>query len=132
MWYVVDILFGQKRDGEQGEIMCETCNVLFEAPSAIDACRKAVPWSEEHVRDTEFHLIGIQHVRSLDDDRPGDGTEIGGKFFEERDPWGRREELIPDLNEIPTIKFEANPNTPVGELIPEETVHKAKKIFGEG
>ena len=48
-----------------------------------------------------------------------------------RHPWRRRDELIPDLNEIPTIKLEAHPDTPVGELIPDETVRKAKKILGE-
>ena len=131
MWYVVDIVFAQKPEGDQSAVICETSNVLFEAPTALDACRKVVPWAEEHVRDTNFHVLGIQHVRSLHEHQPADGTEIGGSFFEERDPWRRKEEIIPDLNEIPTIMFEAHPHTPIKDLVPEATVQKAKKIFGE-
>jgi hypothetical protein len=130
MWYVVDMLFAQKPTSYRAKLKCEVCNVLFEAASALDACRKAQPWADEHSRDGGFFLVGIQHVRSLLDP-PGDGVEIGGSFFDEIDPWGRKAELIPDLNEIPTIKFEQNPEKPVGELISDETKKQLREVLGE-
>jgi len=130
MWYVVDMLFARKPKSGKSTVKCELCNVLFEAPSALDACCKAKPWAEDHSRDGGFFLVGIQHVRSLVD-APGDGAEIGGSFFDEVDPWGRKAELIPDLNEIPTIKFEHNPEKPVGELISDKAKQQLREVFGE-
>jgi hypothetical protein len=53
----------------------------------------------------------------LDDDQPGDGSEIGGRFYEALDIWQRVESLIPKKEEIPVIMWERHPNTPVGELM---------------
>ena len=131
MWYVVDMLFAQRTKGKRVRVKCEVCNVLFEAPSALDACRKAMLWADEHSRDAGFYLVGIQHVRALDEECPGDGTEIGGHFFDEDDPWGRKDQIIPDLNEIPTVKFEANPNTPIKDLVSQSKIEKIKQVFGE-
>jgi hypothetical protein len=130
MWYVVDIIFAQKTETDEGKTVCESCCVLFEAPSALAACQKAMPWAENHTTDSDLHLLGIQHVRDLLE-KPEDGSEIGGVFFEEVDPWGRRDELIPDLGQTSIIKFEENRNTPIGRLMSEGQIDLFKKVFGE-
>jgi hypothetical protein len=130
MWYVVDLLFAQEQRPDRSTVTCEMCNVLFDAPSALDACRKAIPWAEDHSQDTLFSLVGIQNVRSLDE-APGDGVEIGGSFFDEADPWGRKDELIPDLSKMGTIMFESNPDKPIGEMMTEETKKRLRDILGE-
>jgi hypothetical protein len=131
MWYVVDLLFAQQPEEGQFKVMCESCNVLFEAPSAVEACRKAMSWAKEHSEDAGFALVGIQHVQGLEEERPGDGSEIGGSFHEEIDPWGRKAELIPNLREIPIFRWEGNPDRPIKDLMTDEQVEFFKKIFGE-
>lgn len=131
MWYVVDIIFAQSpREGTR-VVQCESCNVLFEAPSAINACAKAARWGAKHEKDNSFHYVGIRHLWSLDEERPDDGTEIGGAFFEEVDFWDHLDRIIPDANTIPTIKMEENPQTPFKYLISEEAIVKLKRIFNE-
>jgi hypothetical protein len=131
VWYVVEMLFAQERRSNEAKVVCEICDVLFETPSVLDAYRKAESWAEEHAKGGAFEFIGIQHVWSVDDDRPGDGTEIGGSVFEDNNPRDKRDELIPDPGEIPNIKFEANPNIPIKRLVSEAKVRQFKKVFRE-
>ena len=129
MWYVVDILFAKKSASDSDVVQCESCNVLFEAPSALIAYEKAEKWGVEHEKDSSFKYVGICNLKDLDCDIPGEGTEVGGSFFEEKYFWHRINDFIPDKNEIATIKLEANPNTPIGELMSDETKERIKEQF---
>ena len=131
MWYVVDIIFAQQPREETHMVQCESCSVLFEALSALAAYDKATEWGKEHEKDNNFRYVGIGHLWGLEEERPGDGTEIGGDFFEEEDFWDRVEEFIPYPQEIPTVKLEANENTTIGELMSEATKEHLRKILGE-
>ena len=129
MWYIADILFAKSQSEGEELTQLEGCNVLFEAKSAVHVCVKAVVWAKDHETDNDFKYVGISHIWSLDDDRPDDGTEIAGSFFEEKNFWARKDEFIPDPSEIPIIKMEENPDTPLGELVPDDVIEQYKKIF---
>ena len=128
MWYVANILFAQRTEGDQSEVLCEDCDVLFEAETAVEAYGKASTWADEYTREGAFEFLGVLNVYNLDDERPGDGVEVGGRFFYDRDPWGTR--AVPDMNEIMTIRGEAEPDATVGELASDETIRNMKRIFG--
>ena len=127
-WYVVDLLFARTPERPSSTVFCESCLVLFEAPGALNAYDRALEWAARHTEGTDFKLVGITHIHSLNEP-PGDGIEVGGRFFEDQDPWGRRNELIPPLEEIPVVLFEANPNTPIGKLLDEDTNAKVRRFF---
>jgi|GEM_PF-6842807 len=130
MWYVVDILFAQKAESDTDTVYCESCHVLFNCNSALEACAKAKEWSKGHEEDAGFYFVGIRHLWNLlSDDPPKDGDEIGGDIFEKENVWGRISELIPDPNEIPIVKFEENPNTPFRYLVSDEKIDDIKKIM---
>ncbi len=131
MWYVVDILFAKSSDFDSDTVQCESCNVLFEAPSALAAYEKAENWGREYEKFNNFQYVGIHNLWSLDCDTPEEGTEVGGAFFEEQYFWQRIDTFIPDKNEIPTIKGEANRNIPIGELMSDEQKEQMRKIFDE-
>lgn len=130
-WYVVWLMFAQKpKEGKRG-VKCESCQVLIEAPSALAAYDKGIVWAQSHVEDSSFHFLGVEHIHSLDGEQPGDGTEIGGSFFDEEDVWERRDELIPEKSKIPSIVWEQNMDVPIGELMTEEQKQEIKEIFEE-
>jgi hypothetical protein len=128
-WYVVHLLFAQKpKEGKQ-RVKCESCQVLMEAPSALIAYDKGIMWAQSHIKDHNFDFLGIEHIHSLDDEQPTDGTEIGGSFFDRKDVWKRRSELIPEKNKIPAILWEQSRDVPVGELMTEKQKQTLKEIF---
>ncbi len=131
MWYVVDILFAQPPREDEAIVQCESCDVLFEAPSALIAYDKAVKWAKEKERDDNFKYVGIHHLWFLEEEQPGDGSEIGGNFFEEENLWERVDEFIPDPKEIRTIKAEENPDVPIGDLMSEEDKDRLDQLFRE-
>ena len=131
MWYIVNILFAQKPSSGSQKVQCESCNVLFNCKSAVKAYAKAKDWAKGHEEDAGFHYVGIRHLWDLGEHQPTDGDEIEGSFFEEDDLWERVEEFIPNLNEIPIIKFEKNPDTPLKDLVSKEKIYHLKKIFKE-
>jgi hypothetical protein len=127
MWYVVHLLFAQDADPGSRNSICETCQVLFEAAEAEAAYAKGQQWAAEHARDSRFRLVGIEHIKSLDEE-PGDGCEVGGSFFEKEDVWQRVSELIPSKDELSIIKWERNPNTPIGELMTDPQKEALKEL----
>jgi len=131
MWYVVDMLFAKKSDSGSDVVQCESSKVLFETPSALIAYEKAEKWGAEHEKDSAFKYAGIYNIRDLDCDTPGEGTEVGGSFFEEEYFWHRINDFIPDKNEIPLIKLEANKNVPIGKLISDEMKNRIKKVLDD-
>lgn len=130
MWYRVDLLFAKKPAGDTRAVACESCNVLFEGNTALEACDKAEQWAERHVAGGDFQFVGMESITRLFEDKPGDGMEIGGSYFESEAVWERRAELIPDKNDIPVIRFEQNPDVPVRKLILEAQAKGLKEIYG--
>ena len=132
MWYVVDILFAQKPESDTETVLCESCHVLFNCESALKACARAKEWAKDYEvseGNSGFYYVGISHLWGLlSNDQPKDGDEIGGDIFEKENVWGRVSELIPDPNEIPTVRFEENSATPIKHLINNEKVDLLKKI----
>jgi hypothetical protein len=129
MWYIADLLFAQLPIPGDERVACESCNVLFEAQSASEVYDRSATWAEEHIQGTQFHFLGVTHIRSLSDSQPTNGTEIGGEFFDDVNVWERRDELIPDKNQIPVIVWEQNPHTPIDDLMTVEQKKQLKQIF---
>ena len=127
-WYVVDLLFARVPEQPGSTMFCESSSVLFEAANGDSAYDRALQWADHHTAHSDFAFVGVRHIHSLDQS-PGDGVEVGGRFFEDVDPWGRRDELIPPRHEIPIIVFEANTTTPVGDLLDEDSEAKIQRFF---
>jgi len=131
MWYRTDLLFAKPKADGTRTVQCESCNVLFEAHTAVEAIEKAERWAARHVDGSDFQLVGLENITSLFEDKPGDGTEIGGMYFEDEDVWERKADLIPERSKIPVIQFEQNPDVPVKQLIVEAQTKGIREIFGE-
>jgi len=66
----------------------------------------------------------------VSEERPGDGTEIAGAFFDDEKVWERKDELIPEKSQISAIILEQNKDVPVGKLMTEKQKKDIKEIFG--
>ena len=77
MCYRADLIFAQLPNEGKRSVKCETCNVLFEASSAVEVYDKAVRWATSHVEDTLFHFVGVENISNLNETQPGEGTEVG-------------------------------------------------------
>ena len=130
-WYVAYLLFAQETKLDEQRVKCESCDILFEASSAFEVYDKAVIWAEDYATDNLFKFVGVEHIREIGDERPTDGTEIGGSFFDDANVWERKDELIPQKHELKAIILEQNKDTPVGELMSDEEKQNIKEIFGE-
>jgi hypothetical protein len=131
MWYRADLLFAQlPKEGKQ-HVKCETCNVLFESSTAAEVYDKALKWAASHVENSLFYFVGIEHIARIDESQPGDGTEIGGEFFNDKNVWERQEELIPEKNKLQAIILEQNSDVPIGDLMTEEQKQNWREMFGE-
>jgi hypothetical protein len=128
-WYLVWLLFAQSPKKGKRFVMCETCHVLFKAKSALEAFDKGVVWANAYEKNSNFHFVGVEHLVDVRSKKIVDGTEIDGSFFKIKDVWERKKELIPDKYEINTIKCEANPNTPIGELMGEKWKRKMDQLL---
>ena len=116
MWYVAEMLFAQPKAEGVESVVCEECDVLFEAGSATEAYDKALAWAADYADDpAALAFVGVENVRSLSEP-PADGVEVGGGFYESDDVWERQHE-IPAREEIVTIRAELAPDTTVGEML---------------
>ena len=117
MWYVAHLLFAQKPEDGRRRVMCETCKVLFRTVSARKCYQRASGWARLHGKEGQFRFVGVQHITPLDDERPGDGSEIGGSFYDAMDVWQKVRSLIPQKQDIPIIRLEGHRHTPIGKLM---------------
>lgn len=85
MWYIVDLLFATEKQNEQNKYVCETCNVLFKATSGLEAYKKGIIWAKKHIEDSNLQFVGIEYLREIQEEKPDDGDELAGSFFEEED-----------------------------------------------
>ena len=126
-WYVVDVLFAEHPNQGADTVLCESCTVLFHADSAEAAYDRALGWADAHVSESRLRLVGIVHMHSLIE-APGDGVEIAGSFTEQPNPWDRLDELVPPREQIPVVVLERNLDTPVGELLDEDTLARLRRV----
>lgn len=131
MWYVAHLLFAQEPKKGRRRLKCESCRVLFRAPSALKCYDRALAWAKIHERDGLFQFVGVQHISPLDDARPGDGSEIGGSFYDAFDVWQRLKSLIPEKRDIPIIRLEGHRRTPVGKLMTPKQKRDLREILGQ-
>ncbi len=131
MWYVVEMLFAQPKAEGVESVVCEECDVLFEAATAIEAYDKALAWAADYADgSTELALVGIENVRSLSEP-PADGIEVGGGFYESGDVWERQDE-IPARDEIVSIRAELAPETKVSGMLDDRKREIWDKLSGDG
>jgi hypothetical protein len=126
MWYLAEILFAEPRQAEPRAYQCESCNVVFDAATAADACQKAVKWGQKYAGEAPARLqfVGVSHLTTIGD-RLGDGVEICGRFFECADVWDRAAELVSSLE---AVVWEQNQNTPLGELLTPEQIAQLRRV----
>jgi hypothetical protein len=129
MWYVAHLLFAQKPGKGKKRVLCESCRVLFRAKSALKCHERALIWANRRKSIGNFHFIGVQHINPLDNERPNDGSEIGGSFYEAYNIWQRAKMLIPKRDKIPIVRFEAHRNMPVGKMMTSKQKRIGRKIF---
>lgn len=131
MWYIAFLVFAQQPENSQSQVKCESCNVLFEAESALEVYDKALAWAKDYETENLFRFFGVEHIKEVGSERPTDGTELSGHFYDEENAWERRDELIPKKEEISAIIWEQNQDTPIGELMTEKQKQNLKEVFGE-
>ena len=117
MWYLAEILFAEPRQANRQAYQCESCNVVFDAATAVDAYRKAVAWAETYAAEppAALRLLRVSHLPTIGE-RLGDGVEICGRFFESHDVWNHVGELVPPPETLKAVVWEQNQNTPLGDF----------------
>jgi len=131
MWYRADLLFATApREGET-TVYCESCNVLIEAAGPGEAYDKALRWADEHVQGMAVRLVGVDGMSELQEERPGDGTEVGGMYFEDENVWDRIDELIPPRESLPAFFRETEAyQRPLIESMGPERAEMLRRIVG--
>jgi hypothetical protein len=129
MWYVAVVMMTQPRKQGRRRYLCETCNVLLNAPNAGDAFRKAVDWGLQNESESMYGLkfLGITVLEEIGDEI-GDGVEISGRVFQKLDVWNRRARIVPQPEELQAIRIAQNMNTPLGELLSPHQI----QLMGQG
>jgi hypothetical protein len=118
MWYLAEVLLAEPKRRDRRIYLCESCNVLFQAAVAKEAYRKAVSWGRAYESESSsgVRFLGVAHLSTIGEEL-GDGVDICGRFFQKRDVWARKPELIPAQSQLAAIRWERNRDTPVGELL---------------
>ncbi len=132
MWYVAGMIFAQPPKAGQEKFVCESSDVLFEAANADAAYEKALAWAGDHEKRSIWGLrfVGVYYLRSLDKARPGDGTELGGRLYDEEKVWARRDELIPPKHQLKAIVWERS-NRPLKELLDDDQLRRLRTLGNE-
>lgn len=130
MWYLAEILFAEPRQADRQTCQCEACNVVFDAPTAVDAYRKAVAWGFNYAEEppAAMQFLGVSHLTMIGD-QLGDGVEICGRFFESEDVWDRVAELVPPPEMLKAVAWEQNQDKPLGELLTVEQITHLKRVM---
>ena len=123
------LLFAAIKPEENGEYVCETCNVLLEASNAEEAYRAAELWSKEHESES-MKFVGVEWLSSIQEERPGHGDEIAGSYYDEQDIWSRVSEFIPEKETISAFRWEgSDADTPIGELMDDDMKKRLKRVL---
>jgi hypothetical protein len=132
MWYLAELLFAERPRLDRAEFQCEACNVVFLAPSAVAAYRKAVAWGLAYASEPPagMRLLGVSHLTTVGEEL-GDGTEICGRFFQAAAVWEQVGELIPPPEQLKAVQWERGRDTPLGELLSPEQVAQLRRVWGQ-
>jgi hypothetical protein len=132
VWYLAELLFAEPPKPERVEYQCESCNVVFQAPDAANAYRKAVTWGLSYAAEPPagMRLLGVSDLTTVGEEL-GDGTEICGQFFQKPAVWERVSELIPPPEQLKAIQWERGHDTPLGELLSPEQVAELRRALGQ-
>ena len=128
-WYIVFLLFAEPQNTHGESVLCETCQVLISANSALDAYDKGIIWATEHIQESEFQFVGVEHIHSIGEE-PADGVELCGRFYESEDVWQRKSELIPEKNNVRAVMWEQN-DVPIGEMMDTDQKNIVRRVFGK-
>lgn len=126
MWYSAVIMLTQPRIPNRRRYFCETCRVLFNAPTANEAYRKAVRWGEAQ---EGMKLLGVTSLYEVGEEI-GDGIEIGGNVFTKLDVWDRKSQIIPNRKELSAIRLENGKETPINQLMSQSKLRSFRQMFG--
>jgi hypothetical protein len=128
MWYLAEILLVERPKADRHSHQCESCNVLFDAATALDAYRRAVEWGNEYAAEpsSAMQLVGVAHLTTVGEEL-GDGVEICGRLFECSGPWDRVAELVPAPQLLKAMLWEKNQDTPLGEILSTEQVARLRR-----
>lgn len=129
MWYVAHLLFAQRPEQGRRHVLCESCQVLLRASSALKCYDRALVWAKSHEREGSFRFVGVQHIKCLDEETLGDGLEVGGRFFNAYDVWKRARKLIPKKANIPAILWETHRKTPIGRMMTRGQKGILRRVF---
>lgn len=131
MWYLAEILLAEPQRDEPAAYQCESCDVVFSAPTAAEAYRKAVAWGRAYAArpPATMAFLGVSHL-SIIGDELGDGVEVCGRYFKEPDVWSRAEELVPPPAQLAAARWEGGLDTPLDELLDADQVASLKRRFG--
>jgi hypothetical protein len=132
VWYLAELLFAEPPRPDRVEYQCESCNVVFQAPDASEAYRKAVAWGRAYTAEPPagMRLLGVSHLTSVGKEL-GDGTEICGRLFRTPDVWARIGELVPPPEQLKAMQWERGRDTPLEELLSPEQVAQLKGVWGQ-
>lgn len=130
MWYLAEILFAEpQQDGRQA-YQCESCNVVFDAHTAVDAYRKAIAWGQAYAAEppAAMRLLGVSHLTTIGE-RLEDGVEVCGRFFESPDVWEQAVEWVPPLESLKAVRWEQGRDSPMGELLSPDQIAQRKRVW---
>ena len=118
MWYIAAIIMTEPEKGSGKRYLCESCNVLLEAPSAQLAYEKAAAWGQDAASDHMYGLtfLGIEVLHQIGEEI-GDGVDIIGSFFEKMNVWQRKDAIIPAREELAAIRLEASMDKKLGDVM---------------
>jgi hypothetical protein len=132
VWYLAELLFAEPPLADRAKFQCESCNVVFLAPSAVEAYRKAVAWGLAYAAEppAAMRLLGVSHLTTVGEEL-GDGTEICGRFFEAPGVWSPGSELVPPPGQLKAVLWEQGRDVPLGELFSPEQVAQLRRAWGQ-
>jgi hypothetical protein len=132
VWYLAELLFAEPPRADRTEYQCESCNVVFQAPDAAGAYRKAITWGLAYAAQPPagMRLLGVSHLTTVGEELR-DGTEICGRFFQDPAVWERISELVPPPDQLKAIQWEQGRDTPLGDLLSAEQVAQLRRTWGQ-
>jgi hypothetical protein len=132
LWYLAELLFAEPPHPEKSDCQCEASNVVFEAPDATEAFRKAISWGLAYAAEppSGLRFLGVSHLTTVGE-KLGDGTEICGRFYRSEDIWNQIADMVPPPGRLKAILWEQGREVPLEALLTPEHVALLKRVCEE-